>query len=255
MTQTHVPFEVVPVPPPAAPVVREAPVPNPYRFIKVDEFFADALTWNTLSKVDDASWDANRRRLSLEFTASDGTNCLMVLELPCNDVIRVRFNPAKSRQEDYSDNNSRLVVMDSFELLGNYLWDPATHLAFSKTAASADLVIGDGQAAHVRLHVAFSPFAVTISRTVYDDREQRLVTYPVMADAVIAYCLSQERTESGHLGQGQLLRYSGQDQAFHGPVYGFWRARRRPTLQGRRPGDVLQLRQLPLPQGVRPWSP
>ncbi|MEO1430941.1 MAG: TIM-barrel domain-containing protein [Cyanobacteria bacterium J06632_19] len=75
---------------------------NVYRFLKVEEYFAQYQQWDKLGEVKKYSYDKENETLSLWFDKAGGGECLMLLEISQNDVLRVRFNPAKSDVEEYA---------------------------------------------------------------------------------------------------------------------------------------------------------
>ena len=79
-----------------------------YKFLKVDEYFGRYREWDTLGSATGASFDG-QYTLSLTFDNAYGGQCVMALEVSQNDVLRVRFNPAKSTVADYPE---RTVLND-----------------------------------------------------------------------------------------------------------------------------------------------
>lgn len=73
-----------------------------YKFLKVDEYFDRYQEWDTLGSVKQASFDGEYT-LGLTFDNAYGGECVMAIEVSQNDVLRVRFNPAKSNVTDYPE--------------------------------------------------------------------------------------------------------------------------------------------------------
>jgi alpha-glucosidase len=89
---------------------------NVYKFVKVEEYFKDIKSWQTLKKVSSYQYIDTEQTLVLEFQNSHGNTCAMLLQFVQNDTFRIRFNPKKTR-EDYSDQNTRAVVQNTFAQL------------------------------------------------------------------------------------------------------------------------------------------
>ncbi|MEB3281786.1 MAG: TIM-barrel domain-containing protein [Lyngbya sp.] len=73
-----------------------------YKFLKVEEYFGRYKEWDKLGPVKGYWYNTERMTLGLSFDKAGGGDCLMLVEVSQNDVLRVRFNPTKSQQEDYS---------------------------------------------------------------------------------------------------------------------------------------------------------
>ncbi|MBW4497603.1 MAG: DUF5110 domain-containing protein [Oscillatoria princeps RMCB-10] len=89
-----------------------------YKFVTVEEYFNDIKNWQTLKKVSSYQFKAEEQALVIEFEKSDGSFCAMLLQFVQNDTFRVRFNP-KKLANDYTRNNTRSVVRDTFQDLKN----------------------------------------------------------------------------------------------------------------------------------------
>jgi alpha-glucosidase len=87
-----------------------------YKFVKVEDYFANYKSWQKLDKVASHVFDAETKTLALEFEKSDRDYCTMLIQFVQNDTFRVRFNPKKA-QENYASENTRTVVMDTFDEL------------------------------------------------------------------------------------------------------------------------------------------
>ncbi len=72
-----------------------------YKFLKVDEYFGRYKEWDQLGRAKSPSFDG-KYTLSLTFDKAGGGQCLMLVEVSQNDVLRVRFNPTKSAAGDYA---------------------------------------------------------------------------------------------------------------------------------------------------------
>ena len=75
-----------------------------YKFLTVYEYFekyGGYQAWDKLGAARNPSFDG-KYTLSLTFDKAGGGECLMLLEVCQNDVLRVRFNPTKSKRDDYA---------------------------------------------------------------------------------------------------------------------------------------------------------
>ena len=88
-----------------------------YRFLTVEEYFADYKKWQKLDQAVSASFDSENKTLSIEFdNAQAQISCSMLIHFLHKDIFRTRFNPFKSA-EDYSRKNTRSVVHDELKHL------------------------------------------------------------------------------------------------------------------------------------------
>ena len=90
-----------------------------YKFLKVEEYFARYKEWEILGEVAHHYFNGDERTLGIEF-AKEGGRCLMLIQFPQNDTLRVRFNPAKSTEQQYKG-ASHLVSMGGFDEPGREL--------------------------------------------------------------------------------------------------------------------------------------
>ncbi|WP_293163187.1 TIM-barrel domain-containing protein [Okeania sp. SIO2C9] len=73
-----------------------------YKFLKVEEYFDRYKEWEQLGSVESHSFNGDKKTLSLKFKKANGSDCLMLIEVIQNDTLRVRFNPTKSTEAQYS---------------------------------------------------------------------------------------------------------------------------------------------------------
>ncbi len=91
------------------------------KFIKVEDFFNSSKFWSKLDNANSPTYDENQKVLSLIFKTNSDENCAMVIHFPKKDTFRLRFNPCKITPEEYSKQNTRSIVNDSFdELIKNF---------------------------------------------------------------------------------------------------------------------------------------
>jgi alpha-glucosidase len=89
---------------------------QPYRFIRVEEYFDSYQSWERLERVHSHSYLEDKQTLVLNFETASGS-AAMLIQFLRPDILRLRFNPGKSKFEDYTEQNSRSIVMDTFEQL------------------------------------------------------------------------------------------------------------------------------------------
>jgi len=73
-----------------------------YKFLKVEEYFGRYQEGDKLGSAVGHSFNKDAKTLSLKFKKADGSDCLMLIEVLQNDTLRVRFNPTKSTEAEYS---------------------------------------------------------------------------------------------------------------------------------------------------------
>lgn len=98
-----------------------------YKFLKVEEYFGRYKEWDKLGSAISHSFEATLNTLSLKFKKADGSDCLMLIQILQNDTLRVRFNPKKSTEAEYSTlthllENRNFDTTDE-ELIKNLLFD------------------------------------------------------------------------------------------------------------------------------------
>lgn len=91
------------------------------KFIKVENFFNSSKLWYRLDDAYAPNYDENQKVLSLIFKTNVNEDCAMVIQFPKKDTFRMRFNPRKITPDEYSKQNTRSIVSDSFdELIKNF---------------------------------------------------------------------------------------------------------------------------------------
>lgn len=84
---------------------------NPYKFIAVEEYFADYKTWHKLDKVASHVYNADTKTLALNFDRGDGSACSMLLHFVLKDAFRIRFNPTtKTRSAQPIESTQSLLL-------------------------------------------------------------------------------------------------------------------------------------------------
>jgi alpha-glucosidase len=135
-----------------------------YKFVKVEDYFANFKSWHKLEKVDSYSFNANKKTLTLEFKKSDDSRCAMLLQFAEYDTFRLRFNPGKTEQ-DYTPQNTRAVVMDTFDELRTTLEGMKPfEISFDDTTSSDRLQVTtsvDNQS-FMKMVVIYAPFSIAV---------------------------------------------------------------------------------------------
>ncbi|MDJ1185530.1 TIM-barrel domain-containing protein [Roseofilum casamattae] len=98
-----------------------------YKFLKVEEYFDRYQEWDTLGSAIGYSFNKDTKTLCLKFKRADNQECLLLVETIQNDTLRVRFNPTKSTESQYSSftcllENRNLDEADE-EIRQNYVFD------------------------------------------------------------------------------------------------------------------------------------
>ena len=140
-----------------------------YRFVKVEEYFADYKKWKKLEKVVSASFDSENKTLSIEFyNAEAQISCYMLVHFLQKDIFRTRFNPFK-KVKDYSNYNTRSVIYNKIEELKGILEDQEPFSVESKDDRDKiELVtkfdeFGDGTLKQaMKVVVTYNPFKIEV---------------------------------------------------------------------------------------------
>ncbi|MBE9212004.1 alpha-glucosidase [Plectonema cf. radiosum LEGE 06105] len=140
-----------------------------YRFVKVEEYFADYKKWQKLEQVVSASFDSENKTLSIEFDNAEAQiSCSMLVHFLHKDIFRTRFNPFKSA-EDYSRKNTRSVVHDELKHLRTTLEKQEPFSIESKDNQDGiELVtkydqFGDGNLKQaMKVVVTYNPFKIEV---------------------------------------------------------------------------------------------
>ena len=138
---------------------------DPFRFVKVEDFFNDFQEWSKLETVTDWKLDNHResnkyRTISLHFGQS---NCTLLIQFVGRHTFRVRFHPGKSTADDYSANNTRSVVLDTFSELQEYV----EKYEFSVSCSEPDSETIEASteydgASFIRMKITRSPFSIAV---------------------------------------------------------------------------------------------
>jgi alpha-glucosidase len=134
----------------------------PYRFLKVEEYFGDLSSWTAVSAVGSRSYDATARELTLHLPTPTGS-CVLLLTLLQKHTFRVRFNPGKAGAGDYPPQNSRSVVMDTYDELRTVLTAGDQYgVDVAETASGITLTTSAGGDPVMRIVVTDNPFGIAV---------------------------------------------------------------------------------------------
>ncbi len=137
-----------------------------YKFLKVEEYFGRYKEWDKLDSVISHSLNKSKKTLSLKFKKGDGSDCLMLVQVIQNDTLRVRFNPTKSKEEDYSS-FTHLVENRDFdqtdeELSKNLIFD----IDYQEENGQLILITkSDSNPIVMKVVVTLNPFGIKVFNT------------------------------------------------------------------------------------------
>lgn len=138
---------------------------SPYKFVTVEDYFADYKSWQKLDKVVSHSFDPDTKTLALDFDKSDGSRCTLMIYFVLKDAFRVRFNPAKIT-EDYTEQTTASVVMDTFDELRLALEskEPFQVELSAQTSDRIELIVSEPDAPRpsMKMVVNYAPFNITV---------------------------------------------------------------------------------------------
>ncbi|MFN0081858.1 MAG: TIM-barrel domain-containing protein [Ferruginibacter sp.] len=133
-----------------------------YKFIKVEQYFENYASWDTLEKVTSHSFESETNTLILNFEKNDGTTCTMLIQLVQEDIFRVRFNPSKNK-DNYTVQNTRSIIQDNIKGLQQVL---ALSGSFSVEVIneneSVSLTTKVANNEVMELEVSFAPFSIKV---------------------------------------------------------------------------------------------
>jgi len=160
-----------------------------YRFVKVEDYFANYRNWQTLKTVQDCEFHDENNAISLLLKKDNGQLCCMLIQIATQNTVRFRFNPSKTTAKSYTDNNSRSVVMDSFRSLIKCInEDKKFILQWDKTPEEPVLTVLDAKKnPTMKLIISKNPFRITIKKctngTEYNMLETRNTLFTPNGDA------------------------------------------------------------------------
>ena len=147
---------------------------NDFKFIKVEDFFNQSKEWTKLTRVISPDYDDKLKVLFLNFQNDTNDNCLLVIHFPKKDTFRFRFNPSKANTEDYSNSNTRSIVMDSFDELINNLPDFTLQYNFNKQTNIAELTTFEQKdKPYMKMVIELDNFEMTVYK--YNDINEEIL--------------------------------------------------------------------------------
>ncbi len=136
-----------------------------YRFITVEEYFADYKNWQKLDKVISHGYDAITKTLCLNFDRGDGHTCSMMLHFVLKDAFRVRFNPKKV-DKDYDGRNTASVALENFDDLRLALGsaEPFEIEIKEEKGSRIELIVREpnAQRFEMKVVVSYAPFKIDV---------------------------------------------------------------------------------------------
>lgn len=160
-----------------------------FRFQKVDDYFADFVSWDRIVKVSGCACDRSGGKLTLHLVSAEGREGDMYFEAFNGRSFRFRFHPCR-KAEEYSAYNTRAIVQDTFE----------ETIKFTANTAAGDLRTefkeAEGKYAEMEIredpsdgalivHADFDPFALTVYKTeAQPDGEKKYVVFHAPEDSL-----------------------------------------------------------------------
>jgi alpha-glucosidase len=134
-----------------------------FKFVKVEDFFRNYRSWNTLDEVHSHTFDPKKRTLSLEFKQSNDEKCVMLMHIPRKDTFRLRFNPGKVSAESFTPHHSRSVVMDTFAELSGLIDKFNITYDFDDQKRTVQIVTKDTCGLpFMKITIDYSPFFIAV---------------------------------------------------------------------------------------------
>lgn len=135
-----------------------------YRFIKVEDYFSRYKEWERLETVTSHSFDSDSKRLTLDFTRSDGDTCSALIQFVQKGTFRFRFNPNKKPKE-YAEGNTRSIILNDFESTRKHLEKKNRFkVTATETSDGVELTTA-GQPEDdpgLKMVIAYSPFNIKV---------------------------------------------------------------------------------------------
>jgi len=148
-----------------------------FKFVKVEDFFSNYKSWNTLEEVCSHRFNAKKRILSLEFLRCNGEKCVMLMYIPRKDTLRLRFNPAKTLAESFTPFNSHAIVMDTFEELSNTMDEFDVTYDFDEQTHTVQIITkGINGVPFMKVAINYRPFCITVCGYVSTHEPQVMTT-------------------------------------------------------------------------------
>jgi alpha-glucosidase len=138
-----------------------------YKFIKVEEYFRDYQKWQKLGRVIAHHFDGIIT-LALTFARNDGQNCVMLVQFPRKDSVRIRFNPNNDVPDKFTSQNTRALVMDTLDELIETM--EKVTVDFSEQGESEEkrtlhlVVKGEDNQPFLKVIVNCNPFWIAVQR-------------------------------------------------------------------------------------------
>ncbi|MDR3333391.1 MAG: hypothetical protein LBT13_00670, partial [Treponema sp.] len=84
-----------------------------FKFVKVEDYFSDYRQWQCLGDVQACRYEPEKKTISLRFVR--GEACVMLVQIASRNTVRFRFGPGKKTEGEYSEANTRSIIMDRFQ--------------------------------------------------------------------------------------------------------------------------------------------
>lgn len=197
---------------------------NEFKMPHAEEFFANLDTdpWNTLGDVETVGdFDEERAAIPVYFAPdSNNVRYILVIEIPHPHVVRVRFDPRRRNLSDYTDSNSRAIVMDKFSELRATL--EVVHVNHSRleenghTLADEFVVVDSLNTPTMKLIITRQPFRLDVYRLfgdqwwrVVEDAEPSIEFRPIIQWSLPGQPIMSEPQIIKHVRKPATARYVG----------------------------------------------
>lgn len=143
----------------------EVQQPRPvYKFIKVEDYFSNYQSWYRLDKVvgQENDFDQGGITLTLKFERFDGQLCLMLLEFPRKDSMRVRFNPNNVTPDNYTFHHTRTVILDTVQQFMAIMGQPKVVPGHADKNTFQCSTMDENGKPYMKVEITYDPFKITV---------------------------------------------------------------------------------------------
>ncbi|MDR3170178.1 MAG: hypothetical protein LBU17_00975 [Treponema sp.] len=207
-----------------------------FKFVKVEDYFSDYRRWQCLGDVQACRYVPEEKAISLRFVRETGEACVMLVQIASRNTVRFRFGPGKKTEGEYSEANTRSIIMDRFKDLVAAMTPFTCEWDDSKPGQAALTVKNVDGKATLKVSIDYAPFKITVSKIRGKDSFTALETVGVyfMEDGEADYKVVQafkKPASASYIGFGEQgghnlaknvsqLNYFNYDNMRYRQVYG-----------------------------------
>lgn len=138
-----------------------------FRFIPVEKFFSNFESWDSIKELKSYNYNDSKQSVYLNLLKSDNTYCVMAIQIISFDTFRIRFNPSKVKESDYTQGNTRSIVLNSIDELKNKVGsDILIDLKEIETNSKLQISIGNSaKESFMKIIINYNPFNIQVFRT------------------------------------------------------------------------------------------